>query len=71
MPGWLFKPLVLAGIWLSGDSDQARAHVLAIWLTLWTFGCYPLGKKALLAWRAARTLRALLAKPKRKGKESK
>ncbi|MDG2207086.1 MAG: DUF2207 domain-containing protein [Pirellulales bacterium] len=62
VPGWLFTPLVLGGIWFSGDSDQALAPVLAIWLTMWTFGCYTLGKKALLAWRAARTLRSGTAK---------
>ena len=62
VPGWLFTPLVLAGIWFSGEADQALAPILAIWLTMWTFGCYTLAKKALRAWRSARVLRSGTAK---------
>ena len=57
VPGWMFTLLVLAGIWFSGDANQALAPVLAIWLTMWTLGCYALAKKAFLAWRSARVLR--------------
>ena len=62
VPGWLFTPLVLGGIWFSGNADQALAPILAIWLTMWTFACYALGKKALRAWHTARTLRSSTSK---------
>lgn len=58
IPGWVLTALVLAGIWFSGDEEQAFAGpFLSVWLTIWTFVCYGLAKKTMRAWRSAIALR--------------
>ena len=58
IPGWLLTILVLVGNWFSGDEEQAFAGAfLSVWLTIWTFVCYGLAKKAARAWRSAISLR--------------
>ncbi len=60
LPGVLITLLALAALVLTAP-DPGAAAGMALWLALWSGGCYFLSKRVLAAWRGARGLAGGLA----------